>query len=289
MRTGFSVIALSSVMLISAAGCGDDDDDAGGGSDNTLTVTAREYAFDVEGEIQAGSVSIAVDNAGEEVHELAIGKLVDGKSVDDVRAALEAAGDSEDALDGIAESDSAIDSIGGIQAPGTGYTITGAGVEPGEYVLLCFIPNSEGVPHFSLGMVTGFTVSDGEATAIPDPDVTYTADTEGLQGPAELDAGETSIEIVNESATSREVSLFKIAEGKTLDDVAAFFESAEEGPPDFAAAPLEFFAFVFDGDSDRTITVDLTAGQWALQTSDPEQPFEGPPTEDPHAILLTVS
>jgi hypothetical protein len=192
-------------------------------------------------------------------------------------------------LDGIAEPDSAMDSIGGIQAPGTGYTITGGGVEAGEYVLLCFIPNSEGVPHFSLGMLTGFTVSDGEASAVPEPDVTYTADSEGLQGPGELEAGETSIEIVNDSATSREVSLLKIAEGKTLDDVAAFFESIGDGPPDFAAAPLEFFAFVFDGESDRTITVELTTGQWALQTSDPEQPFEGPPIEDPHAILLTVS
>ncbi len=61
------------------------------------------------------------------------------------------------------------------------------------------------------------------------------------------------------------------------------------GPPDFASGPIEFLAFVFDGASDRTITVDLSAGQWVLQTPDPEQPFEGDPTQDPHTTLITVS
>ena len=117
----------------------------------------------------------------------------------------------------------------------------------------------------------------------------HTVDDDSLEGPTELDAGDTSIEIVNDSSTNREINLLKIAEGNTIEDVFAFFESAEEGPPDFASAPLDFFAFVFDGASDRTITVDLTEGQWAIQTPDPEQPFEGPPTEDPHTILLTVS
>jgi hypothetical protein len=217
-------------------------------------------------------------------------KLVDGNTVDDVRAALEAAEEeTEDPFAGIAEDDSVIDDIGGIQAPGTAYTITGDGVEAGDYVLLCFIEDSEGTPHFSLGMLTGFTVGEGDSSEVPEPDVTYTVGDDGLDGPTEVDAGDTSIEIVNDSSTGREINLFKIAEGNTIEDVVAFFESAEEETPDFASAPLDFFAFVFDGESARTITVDLTEGDWAIQTPDPEQPFDGPPTEDPHAILLTVS
>lgn len=65
--------------------------------------------------------------------------------------------------------------------------------------------------------------------------------------------------------------------------------AAGEGPPEFASGPIDFFALVFDGASDRTITVDLTEGQWVLQTPDPEQPFEGDPVEDPYTILVTVS
>ena len=138
-------------------------------------------------------------------------------------------------------------------------------------------------------MVTGFTVDEGDVSEVPQPDATYTIGDDGVEGPAQLDSGETSIEVVNDSSTSREITLLKIAEGNTVEDVITFFESADEGPPVFAGGPLDFLAFVFDAESDRTITVDLTAGQWAIQTPDPEQPFEGPPTEDPHTILVTVS
>ena len=273
------------ILLIGTASCGDDS-----ASDNTLQITARDYEFDVDGPLEAGSVSIAVENSGQEFHEIAMGRLLDGQTVEDARAALEAADEeTENPLDGIVEEDSVIDELGGIQAPGTAYTITGAGVEAGDYVLLCFVPNSEGTPHTNLGMVAGFTVGEGDRSDVPDPDVTYTISDAGLEGPTELDSGETSIEIVNDSSTSREIILFKIAEGSSVEDVAAFFEAADEGPPDFTNAPLDFLAFVFDAESDRTITVDFTDGQWAIQTPDPEQPFEGPPTEDPHTTLVTVS
>ena len=256
---------------------------------NTLHIIERDYEFQVEGQLTAGSVSIAVENLGAEIHEIGMAKLVDGHTVDEVRAALEVAGEDEDPLVGLVEEDSVIDDLGGVQAPGTAYTISGDGIEAGEYVLICFIPNSEGVLHAQLGMVSGFTIAAGDANQAPQPDVTYTISDDGLDGPTQLAAGDTAIEIVNDSSTDREITLFKVKEGSTLDDVGAFFEAADEGPPDFASGPIDFLAFVFDGASDRTITVNLTAGQWVLQTPDPEQPFEGDPTQDPHTVLVTVS
>ena len=47
------------------------------------------------------------------------------------------------------------------------YTISGTGIEAGEYVLICFIPNSEGVLHAQLGMVSGFTIAEGDADQAP--------------------------------------------------------------------------------------------------------------------------
>jgi hypothetical protein len=265
-------------------------DSAGGdAAGNTLHITERDFEFQVEGEPTAGSVSIAVENLGSEIHEIGMARLVDGHTVEEVRAALETAGEDEDPLAGLVEEGSVIDELGGIQAPGTAYTISGDGIEAGEYVLICFIPNSEGVLHAQLGMVSGFTIAEGDADPGPGPDVSYAVSDDGVDGPGELTAGNTVIEIVNDSSTNREITLFKVKEGSTLDDVGAFFEAADEGPPDFASGPIEFLAFVFEGASDRTITVDLTAGQWVLQTPDPEQPFEGDPTEDPHTTLITVS
>ena len=300
-RRTTAVIA-ACLMALSLAACGDDGDNgadnAGSGSenagqsggDNTLQIVESEYAFNITGEAVAGSLAIDVENAGAELHEIGMAKLLDGKTMDDVRAALDAATEeTENVLEGVAEEDTAIDELAGGQAPGTSYTITGPDAEAGEYAVLCFIPNAEGVPHFKLGMVGSFTVAEGSDDESPEPGVTYTATNEELDGPTEVEAGETAIAVVNDTDIPREILLLKLAEGKTVEDAGAFFESADQGPPDFANSPFEFFTFVFDAEADRTLTVDLTPGQWAIETPDPENQFEGPPTENPHAILFTVS
>ena len=287
------------LMALSLAACGDngDNDSADAGGDaaegatgNTLEIIESEYAFNITGEPVAGSLAIDVENAGTELHEIGMAKLLDGKTMDDVRAALEAATpETENVLEGVTEEDAAIDELGGGQAPGTSYSITGPEVEAGEYALLCFIPNSEGVPHFKLGMVASFTVAEGSDDSLPDPAVTYTATDEKTDGPTEVEAGETAIEVVNDTSTNREILLLKLAEGKTVEDAGAFFESAEQGPPDFSNSPFEFFSFMFDAEADRTLTVNLTPGQWAIETPDPENQFEGPPQDNPHLILFTVA
>ena len=60
-------------------------------------------------------MSIAVENLGSEIHEIGMARLVDGHTVEEVRAALETAGENEDPLVGLVEEDSAIDELGGIQ------------------------------------------------------------------------------------------------------------------------------------------------------------------------------
>src|SRR5262245_14078256 len=208
--------ATAAALSFGVAGTASASTDAG---DNTLHITQRDFEFQIDGALTAGSVSIAVENLGTELHELAMGRLVDGHTVDEVRAALESATEDEDALQGLVEEGSVIDELGGIAAPGTAYTISGDGIEAGEYVVICFIPNSEGVPHAMLGMVSGFTVGEGDVNPPSEADVTYTVSDDGLDGPSELAAGDTAIEIVNGSATDREITLFKVREGSTLDDV----------------------------------------------------------------------
>src|SRR5262245_46558673 len=220
------VVGLTAAALsISAAGTASASTET---TDNTLHIAQRDYEFQVDGALTAGSVSIAVENLGAELHELAMAKLVDGHTVEDVRAALESATEDEDPLEGLVDMDSAIVELGGVASPGTAYTISRDGVDAGDYVVICFIPNSEGVPHAMLGMVSGFTIGEGDANEAPAADVTYTVNDDGLDGPSELAAGDTAIEFVNDSTTNREITLFKVKEGSTLDEVAAFFAAADE-------------------------------------------------------------
>lgn len=284
-------------VVLGTAACGDAADTSDGKSretdngsqDNTLNIVQNDYAFAISGEPTGGTLSIAVDNAGKELHELIFTKLLDGKTFEEARAALDAAAeDVEDPLAGLADSNPVLDDFGGAQAPGTTYTITGPDVEAGEYVLRCNIPNADGVPHYKLGMLASVTIAEGSGSAAPEPALTFTATNDKLEGPTTATAGETSIEVVNDGSASREITLLKLAAGKTMDDAGKFFESADEGVPDFANSPFEFFAFVFDSERDRTLTVDLTPGEWAIQVPDPENQFEGPPTEDPHGASFTV-
>jgi hypothetical protein len=332
------VVAGVTALALFGAACGDDDDDAttastdqpaatgdASGGENVLEVGMQDYLFSLEGELEAGAISLAMRNEGEELHETAMARLQDGKTLDDVRAALEEAGGEDgdggdestettamddpattageggeeegeegeepDPLDGLIEEDSRIDDLGAVLAPGTALTVGGSDIPAGEYVLLCYVPNAAGTPHFQLGMLNSFTIAEGETEAPSDATATYTATDESVEGPAELPAGTATLAMVNDSATNREVQILKIEEGKTPEDVATFFMEAEsgDGPPDFAAAPLDFFAFVFDAEQDRTIEVELTPGQWAIGMPDPDAPFEGPPTEDPHLVLVTVT
>ena len=217
-------------------------------------------------------------------------KLLDGKTMEDVTAALEkATPETENVLEGVAEEDTALDGLGNGQAPGTKFALTGDGIGAGEYALLCFIPNSEGVPHFKLGMVAPLTVEEGDIGGGPEANHTFTATDEKLDGPDELPAGSTTISVVNDSSVNRELLVLKLVDGKTVEDAGKFFESADQGPPDFANSPFDFFTFVFDSDADRRITLDLTPGQWYIGSADPDNQFEGPPAEDPHGQLITVA
>lgn len=288
-----SVIVLAAVPL----SCATDEPEqpeaiatAADDGENVLTITERDYEFEVSGQPVAGTLTVDVTNEGEEWHEIVMAKLQDGKTLDDVRTALEEAGEDEDPFAEFADdSGTVIDDLGGSQFPGTSYRITGSSIVAGEYALICFVPNAEGKPHFSLGMVSEFTIAEGSADEVPDADVTFTADNEQLDGPKQIPAGETTMRIVNDSAGTRELGLLRVKDGKAMKDVAASLEAADEGPPDPATAPFDYFAYVFDAEQDRSLTVDLTPGQWAIQVGDPEDESSPPPDEDPFAVVFTVS
>ena len=292
------VCAVCAVSLIAAASsCATDEPEepeatatAAADGENVLTISTREYEFAVSGEPTAGTLTIDVTNEGEEWHEIVMAKLKDGKTLDDVRTALEEAGEDEDPFDEFGdENGRVIDDLGGSQFPGTSYRITGSSIVAGDYALICFVPDGEGKPHFSLGMVSEFTIADGSAKDVPKADVTFTAGDEKLDGPKQIPAGERTMRIVNDSASTRELGLLRVKDGKTMDDVAKSLEAADEGPPQPATAPFDYFAYIFDAEQDRTVTVDLTPGRWAIQAADPEDESSLPPDEDPYAVVFEVS
>lgn len=114
-----------------------------------VRMTLRDYAFDIAPEITAGRHTLRVENAAAQPHELVLMRLEPGKTPRDLLAWMESQAGPPPAVP-----------MGGTSLLSTGESnqIT-ADFEPGEYALLCFVPDAgDGAPHVAHGMVRQLTV-----------------------------------------------------------------------------------------------------------------------------------
>ena len=151
-----------------------------------------------------------------------------GKTLDDLKAAFDSRKDPSNFpwahdLAGI-----------GALSPGTEVGMTRTLTDSGTYAFVCFIPNADGVSHYKLGMIAGFTLSGTSNASPPKPDATITATDDGFQVPA-LTAGTTTIELKNDGKKGHEFQLFSFEPGKGFKDIERWINSGQMGP-----APVVF-------------------------------------------------
>lgn len=126
--------------------------DEGTGQGGGATYVATEFAFEGPDTLPAGDVTLTLDNQGKQMHELAFGELLEGKTMDDVHALL---------MKGVPKKPPAwFKDAGGTGAkPGETGTLD-AELTPGSsYIMLCFVPDKASrKPHVMLGMMKEVTV-----------------------------------------------------------------------------------------------------------------------------------
>lgn len=113
------------------------------------TVELLDFSFILPAEIGAGPQVWEVVNEAQEIHEIMVLKLADGKNLHDVMAFLQTP-----------DGEAPYVNLGGFQAitPGESGWLK-LDLEPGEYVVTCYVPGAEtGDPHFAMGMIQSFTV-----------------------------------------------------------------------------------------------------------------------------------
>jgi hypothetical protein len=106
-------------------------------------------------------------------------------------------------------------------------------VEPGSYVLVCWIPSLDGVPHVMKGMVHPLTVTAAAASspaAEPPADVTIKLTDYDFQLSQPLAAGRHTVRVENAGAQPHEIVIAALAPGKTLRDFIAWEAGGEKGP-----------------------------------------------------------
>lgn len=136
-----------SATAVADAPCQPVGEDLADEADETVTVTAVDYAFEpADLEVGAGTVTFEVSNEGGEPHELAF--LPGG---DEVPLTDDGAPDEEALADAGAFE---------LEAFGPGQTCAATWeLEPGDYTMFCIVETPDGVTHYEEGMAGTLTVS----------------------------------------------------------------------------------------------------------------------------------
>lgn len=191
-----------------------------------ITITATDYAFEGPAQIEGGLVSINLVNKGKEPHHAQLAQLNDGVTMEQFQAALQQSPEAALPLVSLTGGPSVVDS-------GESQEVV-VDLAPGHYVWLCFVPDHEGVPHLAHGMIaTMEVVENTKQTAAPEikADATVKLLDFFFIMPAEVKAGHQVWKVVNEGQQPHEITIIKLAEGKTMEDVTAFIQSPHGAPP----------------------------------------------------------
>ena len=188
-----------------------------GESESVVTIVADEYRFTGPDRIAGGWNRITLENHGHDTHHVQFLKLTDGKTVKDFNEAIAA---------DRTQLPSWVTRYGGVNGvmPGENASVI-VDLDPGEYVLICGIPDKHGRPHVIHGMSKKLSVGKQEAGRLAAPSYTLTLSMREFAYTFDkpLTAGEQSILVRNEGTEAHEVLLLSLEPGASVMDFLDFF------------------------------------------------------------------
>jgi hypothetical protein len=175
---------------------------------------ATEYAFDGPAQLNAGLNRIIMRNDGAMDHHAMFLRLNDGKTYDDLAAA---------APNGLEAIFSVVASVGGPGSVGPDHVSTAImDLAAGDYLVVCVIPDEDGVPHMAKGMMLPVQVVEGAATpeadaaeaVAPVAELTVEMGDFVFSGiPETVPTGSKIWEVTNVGAQLHELAIFQLGVG----------------------------------------------------------------------------
>ena len=298
MDMGFAVLGLAvSLFVASLAACQPPDRDqtqdsasetaAESPSDAHLVeVTAVDYAFQAPAEIPSGWTTFRMKNEGQEEHFLLLNRLPNGKTFEDYQREVAAPFDSvwhslnAGSIDkaeagrrlGSLLPDwylSSVKQMGGpgLVAPG-GISQASAKLDPGTYVIECYVKSPDGEFHSSLGMVRPMTVTDASSgVPAPQADLEMTLSNYDIAIEEEVTPGEHTVAVHFEEhpevGLGNDVHLVRLEHDTDVDEVVQWMGWMNlDGLQ--APAPAEFLGGTQEMPVGHTayFTVDVEPGRY---------------------------
>jgi hypothetical protein len=193
-----------------------------------VVIKATEYAFDMPDTVPSGLVKITLQNNGAVEHQAQFARVNQGSTADEVLGALKS-GKQDQAL-------GMLTLTGGpnTTAPGQSSSVIDK-LDPGDYLVLCFVTTPQGVPHLALGMIKQVTVTQSNNQA-PEPqaDADVSLKDFTITVPSNVTAGSHLWKVTNDGPQSHEMALLRVAEGVPAQAIIVGMEQATASP---AAGP----------------------------------------------------
>lgn len=300
------------VLALGFAGCGGDDEvgtgattttavESGSGEEdaeaNAISIDMKDYSYAVAGDLKAGTSTIALRNSGVEFHMASFGLLQPGKALADVQAALQS--EDESAFGSVFAGE--LGSPGAILSPGQSEEVTTDLLAAGTYAVICFLPvagGAEPMPHFAKGMLTTFSVAEGDVeTTAPQADAEFTIDDGKIEAPEKLKAGENILRVTSAGEGPHEFFVLKKRKDDvTYEDVDKYFTDLFEGDTAPSAgyaetSPAVIVASSFDIATGNTIslTTDLEPGSYLIGCAREPDEDEGAGAKPHTGEIATVT
>jgi uncharacterized cupredoxin-like copper-binding protein len=207
---------------------------------------AADYAFRTPSEIPSGWVTFLLKNEGREHHFILLNRLPEGKTFEDYQE--EVATPFEDVwrelMTGAVDRTEAGEMVGrmlpawygsvramganGLLAPGQSANTT-VKLDPGNYVMECYVKTADGTFHTALGMQRLITVTEAPSGGTPpDADIEISLTNFEISVTGEHTAGEHTVAVHFEEhpefGLGNDVHLVRLDDETTVDDVVPWMD-----------------------------------------------------------------
>lgn len=252
-----------------------------GQAPRVVTVRAFDYGFRAPQSVPAGTITFRLTNDGKEVHHLWIVRLNEGRTPSEFMKSMNAWGSA------LKMPEWAVD-VGGPNNVGSGATADGTmTLDPGTYMLVCWVQSPDGRPHVMKGMVKALRVTAQGATAPaePTPDVVMTLDDYSFTVSTPIKAGRRTIRFENRANQSHEAVIARLLPDKSLTQAIVWMNEGQAGPP-----PVEALGGASGIAKGRHmfITADFTPGKYVLLCFIPDAKTGKPHSAHGMAKEITV-
>lgn len=239
--------ALISVMVFSSCKSGDEKEKTE--KDNAIEIVTNAMDFNMVDEIPSGWNKFRYINKSEETHFILMDKYPAGKTIADGRKEVIPVFQKGMDLINEGKPDEAQAEFGklpawfpdivytggcGLLSPGKSCEFT-LNLEPGYYVMECYVKMANGVFHGTMGMTKAFTVTDSvSGYSAPTPNVRVTiSGTEGISYTDSIKKGKNVFSVyykdqkVHENFVGHDVNLVKLGENANLGELEKWMNWAD--------------------------------------------------------------